>query len=441
MPLSHDLEDQGRNHPTQSRAIEFSIIRRRIKFGRSGTLLVSRVYEQGVLGLASVLLAWRLGVGAFAPVSALLVVNSLSITLSDFGLGTDLMRRKVGNLAPNAVWRVRVFNAAIVSITLTSGLLLSGETKTILYASGFIWLSAAEARIRKNALVRLDRATRAAIVEIFGATALVVCVVIAVLQPDSATVIVSVGLILKNLVEALLCRGWGRVLRPTGEHTWSMSVWISSLLGFAISNVDFLIVAWVISPEAFSVYSLGFRISALFVSQISYVVNRVALVDFGEAHRDGTLGMAYTARRRQLFALGIAAGALTVIATPLLVAILGRQWLPVIGVTIVLSIVTPWRMCTGLGLSTAIAVGHAAQLSRWEASRLVIATSTLALAGLGGLRPFAIAAAAIVVLTTIGYDQAALRYARMRERSALLLVSPVAGVLIAVAATLLPFTR
>src|SRR5690606_1743537 len=55
-------------------------------------LTLGRVMEQGLLGLAMLLLAARLGVRDFAPVSVLFVVNSLSATLADHGVAYSVLR-------------------------------------------------------------------------------------------------------------------------------------------------------------------------------------------------------------------------------------------------------------------------------------------------------------------------------------------------------------
>ena len=79
-------------------------------------LLASRVIEQCVLGGASLLLAARLGLDGFAPVSALLVVNSAAVTLSDYGIGLAALRCPPGEtVALRSLQRMRLVNLAILA--------------------------------------------------------------------------------------------------------------------------------------------------------------------------------------------------------------------------------------------------------------------------------------------------------------------------------------
>ena len=84
---------------------------------RVGALLVSRSAEQAVLGIGSILLARAVGLEAFVPISVLLIVTSMSLTLSDYGLGADALRLEEGRLASlGELRRVRACNAVIAAI-------------------------------------------------------------------------------------------------------------------------------------------------------------------------------------------------------------------------------------------------------------------------------------------------------------------------------------
>ena len=65
----------------------------------------------------------------------------------------------------------------------------------------------------------------------------------------------------------------------------------------------------------------------------------------------------------------------------------------------------------------AIAVSRARQVTRWESSRLVLATATLAISGYFGLRYFAMAASIVAIATTVGYDRMILDVAGESQRS------------------------
>lgn len=435
---SNSSEARDSTRSRRARVWEIRLGKRRWQLGRSGTLLVSRVYEQSILGFASLALAWRLGVTGFAPVSALLIFNSFAVVASDFGLGTDLMHRPVGVLARSAFWRVRILDLAVLVSLVLAGAAVASPWRELSIGAGFVWIASSEAFVRKSALIRLDRTGRAARGEMAGSTVLIVGIGLALVFPTYAITLVAAGLASKHAVEALVDQGWADAFALQGPPKWGSAVWLSGLLNFAIANVDFLIVVVVVSGDAFSIYSLGFRVAAVFVAQVSYVVSRVALVDFGEAHRAGNLDDVYRHRRKQMFVGGVVAGIATAALSPLLPVVLGPQWRAVEGVVVVLSIAVPWRMCGGLGLMSAIAVGEARRLAGWEASRLAIAAVALTIGGFLGFKYFTVAAAMVAIFTTIGYDRAALGFSGSRRSSWILFTAPVALILISLAVVLLP---
>lgn len=413
---------------------------RRLSLGRSGTLLVSRIYEQAVLGLASIALAWRLGVTAFAPVSALLVINSFCVVASDLGLGTDLISRASRSLSLKALQRQRQLTGAVVLWAVVIGIVFArGDTRIVIIGAGLLWASSGEAFIRKSALLKLGMPGRAAISELIGSSLLAVGVSAALLWPHNGLELVALALVVKHVTEAMLSYGWESLFEPLGASAWNLAVWSSSLLSFMIANIDFIIVAVIISGEAFSIYSLGFRLAAVFVAQVGYVVNRTSLVDFGESHREGGLAQRYRDRRRQMFGIGIIAGIVTATIAPLVPLLLQDEWKGVIGVTIVLSIVVPWRLCSGLGVMMAIAVGHARRLTQWEAIRLLIAALAMIVAGQFGLAPFTATVGCVAILTAVGYDRVALKLAGLPGKSWMVWSIPIGATLIFAAVTLLPF--
>ena len=403
--------------------------RREVDLGRSGTLAISRLVDQGVIGLASLLLAWRLGVSGFVPISVLLVVNSLSVVGSDFGLGTELLRARAGMLSRRAVRGVRLINVSVVVVAALVGALLQAPARDIVIGGGLIWACSAEAFIRKSALIRLGRVRRAAIGELAGTACFALAVMAALIAPTAPVPLVIAGLVGKHLMESLVNRGLDDAYSVEGAIRWDLWLWSNSILNFAISNADFVLIAGFVSSEAFAIYSLGFRVAAALVAQFSYVVNRVSLVDFGEAHRQHDLRRSYQARRSQMLQFGVIAGLVTALCAPLLL-LLGDQWRDSIGVVLVLACVVPWRMCAGLGLSVIIAAGGAKRAAAWEASRLITATIVLAMGARFGLGPFTFSAACVAIGTAVGYDRLALRTAGSSGPSLLQLTAP-AGVVAA----------
>lgn len=382
--------------------------RRSAALGRTGTLAVSRFADQAVLGLVGVLLAWRLGVDGFVPVSVLLILNSLSVSLADFGLGNELLRTGVRRLSRLAVRRVRLANTVIAACGAIVGVLLGGDLAVLVIGGVLMWGVAGEAFIRKSALIRQGRVGRAAIGEMSGTVVVVVALVAAVVFDGSATVVLAAGLVAKHVIESVVDRGWDRALGGEGKR-WETWLWFTNVVNYAVANVDYLLVGLMVSAQAFAVYSLGFRVAAMFVSQLSYVVNRVALVDFGESHRAQDLARVYRARRRQMFLVGSVAGVLTALVAPVLTLILGSEWRDLLPVIVILACAVPWRMCAPLGLNALLASGSARRVTGWESVRLVFAVIALGLGGLIGFGAFTFAAAFVAIVTANSYDRLAMR--------------------------------
>src|SRR3546814_687234 len=324
---------------------------------------------------------------------------------------------------------MRIANVTVAVVAALIGTLLQPPAPEVVIGGGLIWACSAEAFVRKSALIRLGHVRRAAIGELAGSAVVAVAVAAVLIDPRAPVLVVVAGFIGKHLVESLLNRGWDDVYSTEGATRWDLWLWSNSILNFAISNVDFVLVAALISSEAFAVYSLGFRVAASLVAQFSYVVNRISLVDFGEAHRHGSLDRTYRHRRHQMLRFGVLAGGVTVLCAPALV-LLGDQWRDAIGVVLVLACVVPWRMCAGLGLNVVIAVDGAKRVAAWEARRLIVAAIVLAMGAQFGLGSFAFSAACVAIGTSVGYDRLALSTARSAGRSELQVAAPV-GILAA----------
>lgn len=371
-------------------------------------LVVSRVWEQAVLGGATLLLAARLPVGAFAGISALLVINSLSVTLSDFGLGVDILGRGPGRPVSRAsLHRLRGMNAAILAIGGLVAIFLSGDARTVVAAGAAIWVLSSEAFVRKSAVIKIGRAATASGAE--GLSSLIFLVAIATLAYDSrALSVTAAALIAKHLIEALCIRRWQGVFAVDGERTAFGALWSALAINYAVSNVDFIIIANLAGANPFAVYALAFRVASAVPSQLANVTSRVALVDFGDsisnpAERDHT----YFRYLRLLLLAGSIGAALTAGVAPLLPGILGSRWEPVVGVIVVLCIGAPWRMVIGTAGSLAIALGKVHSLIRWQLYQLAFVTVTLTIAALISFPTFVAATTITSVATVLAVHRAA----------------------------------
>lgn len=379
---------------------------RRALDSRAGPLLAARVVEQVSLGLVSLVLARWLGIDAYAPVAVLIVCNSFAIVASDLGLGTLIMSGRERAAGLDQVRRVRAVNALVAVVAIGCSAAFEGSVAAALPWVGAIWLTSGEAFIRKSALLRLGREGQVAASEIIASVVLVGLAGVVAFVPDRAVALVGAGLTAKHVVEILAARRWraGLAERGTGR---AGSVWWTQVTAYATANVDFLVVGLVVSAEAFSVYSLGFRVAALVTSQVAYAFGRLVLVDLGRAEDRSARQQVYDARIRLLFRVGFAAAALALAAAALLPVVLGRQWSDSAWVVIILAVAAPWRMVLGVTGALMVAAERAATLVRWEVGRLAATAGLLLLAAQGGLWPFTGAVAAITIAATAIYNRTA----------------------------------
>lgn len=314
---------------------------------RLPALLASRVVEQCVIGLASLLLAARLGPAEFAPVSVLLIVNSAALTLSDWGVGLSVLRRAPGErVARRALAGMRVANLTLLAGGVLAGLAVGGATGTVLVASAAIWWSTAEAYLAKAAAINIGDGHRAAVAEIVGSVVFVVPVV-ALATGSAAVAIVGGALIAKHLAEALVAGRPGFAFAADGARPELGAMWGTQLLAFLVGNADYVVVALVLGAEAFSIYSVGYRVAVAIPSVVAYAATRTSLADLGAAGSPALRQTRFLAYVRPLFVLGVAGALLAAAVGAVLPGMLGSGWAGLAATTVVLAVAAPWRMVFG----------------------------------------------------------------------------------------------
>lgn len=377
-------------------------------------LLVSRVVEQAVLGLATLLLARRLGVDAFAPVSVLLVVNSIAVTGSDFGLGAAVLRHPADRtLQIRVVHRLRRFNAAVVAVGLLAAVFTSGTLRTILIASVVIWALSAEAYVRKSVAIKIGRVSRVAAAEIVSSAAFAVAVVAAAVFDGQALVLVASGFCVKHLIEIAVVPHRGELFDVNGDPAGLGPVWGTQMLAFGISNVDYLIVGAAFTAPVFSVYVLGFRLANALPAQVASVATRVSMVDLAVLDREVRQAV-YSRFMRQLFLVGLAGAVVTAALAPLLPWVLGPSWRAVVWVVLVLALAVPWRLVLGIAGSLALTGGITVRLLRWEVARLAFFAATLFLVSRIGFNLVVGVVTLAEVLAVVLYHEMAARATGLR---------------------------
>lgn len=378
----------------------------------AGALLASRIVEQATYGLGALLLAARLGVDGFVPISVLLVVNSFAITASDVGVGLAVLRLPEGaRLARGSLRRLRLGNLGIAAVAGAAGVLVGGRDGAVVALSGLLWLTSAEAFVAKSALVRLHRASRSAAVEVAGTAVLAAGLALAAVEVDHAHLIAGGALVLKHVVEAALAGPWARDLvgDAVGPADELRLLWLAQVVSYATANVDFLIVGQVFGGRAFAVYVLAFRLSNTLPSQVAHVVGRLSMVDFGTASAVDEWQRAYDRYVGRLLRLGFVGVLVTAAGAPVVTWLLGDEWRSLGWIVVVLAVAVPWRMVLPVAAAAILSSRHTATSVRWELLRLGAAVAGLGIAAAIGLPVVAAVSVALAAGGALAYHWGAAR--------------------------------
>lgn len=395
---------------------------------RLPALLASRVVEQTVLGGASLLLAARLGLDAFAPVSALLVVNSAAVTLSDYGIGLAALRCAAGErVAQSSLRRMRLVNFAIMVAAVVAGIATGGTVGTLVGASGMIWWVSAEAFVRKAAAIASGHGRQAAAAELLGSAAFAVPV-LAFATGSRALAVVGAALVLKHAVEVAITRSGRERFGPEGVVPRLRSLCSSQVLAYGLGNIDYVLVAVFLGATAFSVYSLAYRIAVAVPSVVAYVATRTAVSDFSTAADDAERQARYSRYVRPLFVIGVISAVCAAGVGIVLPSVLGSRWDAVVPAIAVLAFAAPWRMIAGQAGAVAIADGAEARLVRWELARLAVFAVCFAVAAAMGFGVFLATVTAGWIVGVTVLHRLATRQAGLREWRALVPLSVLATV-------------
>jgi O-antigen/teichoic acid export membrane protein len=359
-------------------------------------LVLSRAADQAALAAASLALARMEGPTAFAPVAVLLVVNSLAIQVSDFGLGFAVMRTGTGErLSPDSRSRLRTFGVGIAVIGTAIGVLLGASTGAMVVAGSWIWLLSGEAYVRKCAALRVGRSGEVAIAEVVGAV-LVVGALIAIWALEVGVIWFGLALVLKHLVEICAIRSGSEVFERGAPTATSGAEWFGQVLSYAVANVDYLVVGVVLAPAEFSTYVLGYRFASALPAFIGTPITNTAFVSLAAAEPEDRDGLHRSIIQRA-WAVGILGAALVLLLAPILPLLLGSEWAGIGWIVAILTPAVPFRMLLGTAVANAITAGGAREVVRWEAGRLL----GVGLAAYVGARWGLFTASAAVATTSI----------------------------------------
>lgn len=400
--------------PRRPRAAAWSAaLVRRTTGGRAGPLVGARAVEQGTLGLATVLVARWMGVEAFAPVAALVVFNSLAIVASSLGVGHAILAGPLHSVARSQVVGVRAVGLILGGAAVAAGAIAGGTWWFAGILAAAIWVLSAEAFVRKASLLRSGGARRVAAIETVSSVVFFAVTLGVAARPDDGFAIVGLALVAKHAVEVVASTGWHEALGTT-RSAEAGSIWRTQVLAYAIANVDFVIVAVVLSDAALSIYSVAFRVASAITSQLAYALNRLVVVDLAAAADTDARQRVHDRQVRALFGGGLVGVVVIVVAAPVLPVVLGDGWTGTAGLAIVLALAVPWRMTLGVSGSLMLSIGQAGQLVRWEAARLIATTAVLAAAAPAGLWTFSVVVTAVAVVSTVLLARASTHVAGLR---------------------------
>ncbi len=399
-------------------------------------LLLSRAVEQGLLAAILVVLARRLDPTAFAPISVLFIVYSLSVTLSDFGIGLDLLRLPVSKLMHLSSLRaMRIANLVIALTCVLVGIIVGEDVGAVIATGGVIWATSAEAYVRSSGALRRGQASRIAKADSSGMV--IAALAIFILANGSSIILVTgCALAAKQVIASLWFFDWRDDFSSTGQRPRPLATWTTQGLAFATANVDYLIGGLLLGPEFLSVYLVAFRLSNAAPSQVAAVTSRVAVADLA-AESGAARGPVYSRLMLGVGAVGLLAAVGTALLAPLLPLILGDSWKAVAPVAVVLAAAVPARLLMGIAGALMLSINRVKSLAILESGRLIGTAGLLIVGGLVGEAGFVVASAASVIvgsaiLHRVGTSKARLGMPRwlVLSSAVLLCVAGACGMLI-----------
>lgn len=362
-------------------------------------LVLGRMFDQGALGVVTLLLARWLPVSEFAAASVLLIVNSVAVTLADLGLGYAVLAlSRSDRIEIRILQRLRVLNVTLAICGTVLGLSIGGTVGGVLAGSTLLWAAAGESYVRGAGALRLGNVRGVVRGQALGAISLLGAVMF--VEPGRGVAVLSIGLLAKHLVEGLLATGWTTAFDQGGVRARTFSIFLSQGSAVVLANIDFAVAAALLGSMRYATYLLAFRFAQIPVTLIANVVSRTTLLrlaDLPVGQRQDLIDRNF----RNLFGLGLAGAVTLTLAGPLMSGVIGSAYDSLPAVLALVAVAVPWRMVAGQAGALFVIEGRAGALAGAFFPRLILSVTAMA-AGvwLDGLRGFVLAGTLSVVLIT-----------------------------------------
>lgn len=168
-----------------------------------------------------------------------------------------------------------------------------------------------------------------------------------------------------------------RLARPTLRYGVGYAG--TEALGYALQNLDYLLIGRFLGAGALGIYTLAFRIPELVIKQSAGIIGSVSFPAFSQVRRDpGRLRAGYLRTvRLQASVLAPAALGLAIVADPMVAFVFGSRWLDVVPVLQVIAAYTWLRTLVFTAGSVYKAIGRPGLLNAISLAQLVVTVPSL----------------------------------------------------------------
>lgn len=356
---------------------------RRGVVARLGPLVVSRGLDQLVLGVASLLVARRVGAGPFAPFALYFIAYSVAGQLADGGLAFAVLRTPpTASLDQAALRDRRLAWIAIAAGGTVIGWALDGTYGHALAVASVLVGLAGETFLRRAVVQRAGAPVRQAFGESAGAALFLVLVLALVDQPADLPVL-GWCLLAKLCLESWVLGGVGSAFSEHGKPARATSEWVGQAVTYSTANVDYLIIGVIFGPVALSLYSVSFRVGSAISAVLAAPLTRAAFIDLAAGGADRR--RVHDTLLRRVAVWGATGTCVTLATAQILPIVLGQGWRQAATLTAILSLALPWRLALGPVVALGVTSGRAGRVARLETGRFLMMAGAVLAGSVGGV--------------------------------------------------------